>query len=997
MKKVLSMVLALILVLSLAAPTDALAASKKKKAVNNTEAPRSYLPYAEDLDKLPEDSSLPDLFTFFDKSADPNGNGRVDTPEEWDARAAEIRDMAQYYIYGSRLDPLKSDTQITAIRRNYEYVWADGIMAGPKTMFGYNALPNLPEGSYTMTTMDFSRWGMGLYYNNFAPAEGFVYEGEGFDMPEGTTAWKKGDTWAEHADAVTRVTLPKITVEMTIKDTNPANAEWVDPVAAKEGVKWTFDVRVPSEAVTVDGQVRDEHSSRNGIGYPLLVAISGLSEQQIVTLNNNGYAYIQVNDTADPDNGQVSVYEKLYPPKDIVVHNDNTTINPYMLDSGDLMHSAWIASRALDAIENYMKLSSKKKAKISSEVILPDIDVNSSAVTGCSNNGKRALAAALYDNGNNGDTRFDIAAPCDSGSAGMVGFRYLTEGELFSYEPPLSDTAGTVMDYPYGVNETLQRAIQNTGEDQWFSDRAQIFTVRPDLVDNTPIDMHSIVASFATSKEERYVITWSGEGTNGWGNHPAVILTALAAKEAFEYLGQGGNVTVIARDLAHANQDRDLPELMAIMDHLFYGAEGYTRKYQSTLADATGIKAKDGSGTILPTKTFDTAFEMSRYPYYFSSAAMKWSRPGKFTLWTEQNNVTEGVGMTFEFHTDAPYVKLTLTDGTVLKAKTKNGIAKITITADQAKAGRYSATAYGKKKDNRTIDICGWTINDALRTAITDNSALGHDVGSGICFTTRLTNYDDKNDPVLLYMNGEAVPTDLYDYDNKITLEDGTVVPQSGYLQPFGATLMLYEGTMGYNVPMGDKVVFSVRNAKIEALQGFILSLDMEFEKFCPSGTRMRFKTTYNTLTTQTPVWEPELRQNTPALGLPKDEDRWPIIGNWMSDYNEDGTFKDTDEIRPLNSAEVKSEYNAEITVSKATRKGFTVSFSKPVNKNDFAIAINTVTGYTYKWNSKGTKLTVTYDKAVKKGTEVTAYIFRSVDKNGNMIGGPVKLTAKAK
>lgn len=962
----------------------------------NTEAPRSYFPYPAELENLPENPSLPDLFEFFDASADPDGSGRVETPEEWDARAAEIRDMAQYYIYGSRMDPLKSDTVVTAVRENYAYTWADGVMGSDASRWGYTALPNLPEGSYTMTVLDFSGFGMGLFYNNIAPDDSFVYAGEEFAMPEGVASWKDGDTWAEHADAVSRTTLPTVTVEMTIRDTNPANAEWVSPEAA-EGVKWTFNIRYPAEAPVVDGVVRDAKASRHGTGYPVLVAISGLTEQQIVTLNDNGYAYIQVNDTADPDNGQVSVYEKLYPPTDIVVHNDNTTENAYMVDSGDLMHSGWIASRALDAMENYMLLTAEEKAALNANVTLPDVDVYSSAVTGCSNNGKRALMAALYDTGDNGDTRFDIAAPCDSGSAGTVGFRYMTEGELFSYEPPLSDTMGTVMDYPYGVNETMQRAIQNTGEDQWFSDRAQIFTVRADEADNTPIDMHSILASFASSKEERYIIAWTGEGTNGWGNHPAVILNCLAAKEAFEFLGQGGNVTVIARDLAHASQDRDLCDLMAIMDHLFYGTEGFTRKYHKTLTNATGIQAIDGNGTIMPTKQYETAFEMSRYPYYFSSAMIQWARPGKHILWTEQNNVTEGVPMTFEFHTDAAQVALTLTDGeTVLTADTVDGIASIAITAEQAKAGRYSATTIGDK-DSRTIDICGWTINDALRTAITDNSALGHDVGSGICFTTRLSNYDDESDPVLLYMNGESVPTDIYDYDNKITLADGSVVPQSGYLQPFGATLMLYPDTMGYNVPMGDKVVYSIRNAKIEALQGFVLSLDIEYEKFCPSGNRMRFKTTYNTLTTQTPVWQPELKQNTPALGLPKDEDRWPIMGNWLNDYNEDGSFKPVDEVRPLYSELGKGAYNAEITLADAAAEGFTVAFSAPVSKNDFAIAVNTVAAYTYAWNEEGTQVTITYDAPVEAGTEVTAFIFRSVDLEGNMIGAPVQLIAVAK
>ena len=709
--------------------------------------------------------------------------------------------------------------------------------------------------------------------------------------------------------------------------------------------------------------------------------------------NDNGYAYIAVSNAADPDNGQASVYEQLYPPTDPVVHNDNTTVNDYAVDSGDLMNSGWIASRALDAIENYMKLSDEEKAALNENVIIPDIDVYSSAITGCSNNGKRALMGALFDRGDNGETRFDIVAPDDSGAAGTTGFRYITEGELFSYEPPVQNQGGAVVvhDFAYGLNETMQRAIQNTGEDHWFLDRAQIFTVRPDLADNVPFDTHEILASFATPKEERYLVTWTGEAQDAWGNHPATILNMLAAKEAFEFIGQGENVLAVARDQAHANQDRDLPELMAIMDHLFYGVDGFVRKYHETLTKENGRDAIDGSGTILPTKEFASAFEMSRWPYYLSSNMIKWSRPGKHILWTNENNVTQGVPMTFAFHTDADAVELTLTDGTVLSADAVDGVATISIEAEQALAGRYSATTVGDL-DPRTIEICGWTIRDALRHSITDNSALGHDVGSGIAFTTKLVNYDSADDPVQLFLNGEPVPADIYDYDNKIVLEDGTEVPQSGYLQPFGATLILYPGTMGYEVPMDETVVYSIRNAKIEALQGFVLSLDIELQKFCPSGERMRWKTTYNTISTQTPVWEPELRQNTPALGLPKDEERWPILGNWVYDYDEEGNLKDIDDIRPLTTPYGEAAYTVEVGIGSADVNGFTLTFSEPVKTTDFGIAVN-VPAYTYEWAEDAQSVTITYDEPVEHMQAVDAFLFRSVDLNGNMIEEPLNFT----
>ena len=71
MKKTLSMLLAALLALSLVSVAFA----------ENTEAPRAYFPYPAELENLPANFSLPDLFEFFDASADPDGSGRVESVE----------------------------------------------------------------------------------------------------------------------------------------------------------------------------------------------------------------------------------------------------------------------------------------------------------------------------------------------------------------------------------------------------------------------------------------------------------------------------------------------------------------------------------------------------------------------------------------------------------------------------------------------------------------------------------------------------------------------------------------------------------------------------------------------------------------------------------------------------------------------------------------------------------------------------------------------------
>ena len=961
----------------------------------NTEAPRAYFPYPIELENLPDITYLPDLFEFFDASVDPNGNGRVDTPEEWPARAAELRDMLSYYVYGSRMDPLKSDTTVTRIIQNYAYTWADGVMGSEASRWGYTALPNLPEGSYTMSVRDFSAFGMGLYYSNIGPDESYVHSGDEFPMGD-YKAWKEGDTWADHEELVARTELPTVTVEMLIKDTNPANEAWRSELAS-EGITWTFDIRFPKEPPVVDGVVRDEKASRHGTGYPLVVGLGSLSEQQIVTLNNCGYVFVAVNDSNDPDRGQISCYEKLYPPEDPIVYNDNTIKNAYMQDSGDLMHSGWIASRALDAIENYMLLSDEEKDALNPEVRLPAIDVYSSAFTGCSNNGKRALIGAIYDTGKDGDTRVDIAAPSDAGAGGLTGFRYSSEGQLHSYEPPVQNVGGQVVvhNYPYGFCEELYRAIIVSNEDHWFGDRAQIFNVRPDLNDNIPFDQHALLAIYASAGTNRYIIGWLGEGQDAWANHPASVLDSWAANEVYEFLGKG-RVIPIARDQAHANQDRDLPELIAIMDYEYYNTGKITRKYYETLT-SNGFAAKDGNGTILPDYTFDSVADMERNPYFIRSAYLPWSRPTKHTLWSDCTYLTEGMARAITFHSDADRVELLLADGeTVVSADVKDGVAVIELTADQVKPGQFRATAIGSK-DPKSIELCIYSMKDALRHGIGDTPALQYDVGAGPAFTSNVVNYASKEDPVRLYMNGIELPADIYDYDNKVMLDNGEVVPQSGYLQPYGATLTLFEGTEGYNVPHGEKVTFSVRNVKLNALPGYIIAMDVELEKYDPNNgrgaVRHRWAPTYPTLNPQTPVWEPELLQNTPKSGLPAGEDRWPVLGNWVYDYDENGTLKPVDEIRPIYSGPTQTQYDTVITLQACDAESATLAFNEPVNPHDFAVATSIVGVSFFEWADDCMSVRLVYDHAVEAGTEIDAYVFRSVDADLNMIGGYVQFT----
>jgi hypothetical protein len=74
-------------------------------------------------------------------------------------------------------------------------------------------------------------------------------------------------------------------------------------------------------------------------------------------------------------------------------------------------------------------------------------------------------------------------------------------------------------------------------------------------------------------------------------------------------------------------------------------------------------------------------------------------------------------------------------------------------------------------------------------------------------------------------------------------------------------------------------------------------------------------------------------------------------------------------------------------------RSGFTLGFSEKVSARDLALAVN-VPAYAWTWGADGRSLRVDYD-APASG-EVTAFLFRSVDGEGNMLGGPKRFTIPA-
>jgi hypothetical protein len=761
----------------------------------------------------------------------------------------------------------------------------------------------LPAGSYTLNLSTFV----------ISPVPSFVAT-QPFTAPAGYQSWAVGDTWNTPDHASLLIQVPA-TTQLVVNITDP-NAS-----GSTTATITIDDYEIPTyEDTGIPGP------------YPSVLVVGALSAEQVSTLVASGYGYIAMdtgsvysdfNGTTNPHTG---AYNELYPYQAGV----------YSRDSGALMGWAWGISRIIDAIKNDAEGANQY-----------NLAWNQTAVTGVSRNGKAAALAAAFD------SRVAIAAPSDPGS-GLTGFRNLTEGEMFTYNVPV----GT--DQIYSLNETLQRAIGNPSEAAWFTSVAQQFY--PGNPYHSPFDMHALPALVAP----RPFILWSGEAQQAWLGSPSSVLSMQAGQELYEFLGAGANIAWIVRDAAHANQDRDLPDLIAIMDQAFGRSKTLTRRYFASLAGA-GSAALDGSGLIYPEATFASIAGLTRNPYDIENHYLRWSRPGKHTLWSEDTYVTAGMPRVLTFHTDAQQVSLTLPDGSRLTRPAPGGVATFSLTAAQTRTGRYVAETMGGEgesgKDRKRIELAGFSLSDALRHGL--NLTSGVPNGMAVGFSSPLANYWSADDPVQMYVNGSQLTTSIYD--------DGE---HQGYIERYGASLKVpgapagpWDGTTNF--------VLSVKNIKLQALPGFTFAVDIPLTKTMVPAFAAPPTDGFSSPLGETPSWNSQDLQNTPYSGNFHGD--WPLYPDYAGDTR----------ARPVSIPD-QASFDATITVTDAGATGFTLAFSEPLNPDQFGIGLDAVSSWTTRWPAGNTSVQITYASPVRE--DVNIIVFRAVDTAGNMIGGPKRL-----
>lgn len=861
-------------------------------------APRPYFPA--DVTKIPPNSSLPDLFTFFGRSASPNPSGRVTHPSEWPARASELSDLMQFYLFGFKHPTPEEGSVFQQIP-----VPATTIVNFSAVFSFSNFTVNLPAGSFNFDTSTFV----------ITPIMSFVAT-QPYTAPTGFQSWAAGDSWSTPDHASLLVQVPA-TTRMVINVTDPNAAGSTTATISLD------DLQVPKQGADT------------GIPgpYPAVLVIGSLSSEQVTTLKNNGYGYIAMNtasvysDFSGNTNPHTGAYNELYPYQAGV----------YEFDSGALMGWAWGISRIIDAMKNDAEGENQF-----------NLDWTATAVTGVSRNGKAAALAGAFD------PRVSVTAPSDPGGGGLTGFRNRTEAEMFTYNVP----AGA--DQIYSLNEEAQRAIGNPSEAAWFTSEAQGFA--PGNSDHSPFDLHAVAALVAP----RPFLLWTGEAQQSWLGSPSSVLSMQAASELYEFLGAGDNIGWIVRDAQHANQDRDLPDLIAIMDQAFGRSKTLTRKFFSSLAGANNA-ALDGSGVIYPEATFDSINAMSRVPYDIENFLVQWSRPGKFTLWSENTFLTAGIEHVLTFNTDAHFVQLTLPDGSRTVRPAADGTATFFLTPDQAQTGRYVAETVGFGQDPKRIELNGFSLSDALMHGL--NLTSGVPSGMAVGFSSPLSNWGSVDDPVQMFINGGLLTAS--------NIDDGQ---HQGYIERYGASLKLtgapdgpWDGTVSFQL--------SVSNIQLQALPGFTFAVDLRLTKTQVPNFFGQLVNGFSNQFGEKPSWNSQDLQNTPISG--NFHGSWPLFPNTVGDTG----------ARPK-SIPTTTAFDATTTLSEASATGFTLSFSEALNPDEFGIGMNNVPSWTTQWSPDNTSVQITYGSPVSRHEDVNVIVFRAVDTAGNMIGAPVTLTA---
>lgn len=914
------------------------------------------------VDQLPTINTIPDPFKFFNAENDPTGDGHVSSSAEWVARRNEIKELVQRYWLGYRWptapENVTGKTQVI-MEPNTISLGFDWPPYSYATVFNlrdefYNLAEKLLEGTVEILEVIppadiFGAPTLGEIKFTFGPAADPAEAEElaiqawnaGYYLPYTSFFSTSYAVLRDYTGALKAAPGAQKPVSYnTVTITNPDN-----------GVQESFNIDIKLPTVTQAVYAWEDFNPSVteavywddlGLQVPVIIDIGGAAASHVASINDQGYGYINFTPTdIYPDDSSASdginrdgIYTRLYP------YNKDE----YEYASGALMAWGWGVSQIISAMEQPVDGGTQTWGEAL------HIDPSKTLVTGHSRYGKAAMFAAAFDD------RIGICLASEPGGSGIQSYRYKVEGKIFNFNTyPKADRV-------YGKTEipTVSYGEGNS----WFPETAGRFVNKDNQL---PFDSSDIIALVAP----RPFFATTGIDTHWLGNEGGVA-AVQAASEVYNYIGKDSieknNIAVRARQSDHVLYNRDLPFVVAIMDREFKQRDENTLHVKDLFPDGEGL-----GNMSYPAKDYNDVSEFNSYPFDINSSYLPWSRPDKYTLWTNQENFLVGYPVTITAHSNAPDVKLYLPNGAEINAVSQDGeVFTFNLAAEQAVYGRYELRTIGDDKENRSVFFAAVSLADSLRHA-TSKGDEGEE-NRLIGFSSRLANNVDN--PPEVYIDGKRVTMSFT--PERFKTEDTTLL-EYGVL--FHDPLFARIATEGWD----ETKTFNIKNLNFVTIPGFTFEISFGNIKASAENNGKEFAADF----TQPISWNVEKFNNGPAKV-------WPEIPDTKEEketLQAGGTV--TRPEAPLPKATNFDSGIKSTRIEYADNKtNVIIDFDSDLDTREYGFGFDVTDNWDTTWSEDKKQVTLSIDYA-QFPVEATAnlIIFRLKDAEGNMIPGPKYLT----
>lgn len=316
---------------------------------------------------------------------------------------------------------------------------------------------------------------------------------------------------------------------------------------------------------------------------------------------------------------------------------------------------------------------------------------------------------------------------------------------------------------------------------------------------------------------------------------------------------------------------------------------------------------------------------------------------------------------------------LVLPDGREVAAASHEGdVFTFTLTAEQSVYGRYELRTVGTDKAAHSVYFSAVSLADALRHGTTkgdegeENRVLG--------FASRLAN--TKENPPLVYIGSETKPASMIFTPERVVPEDTSLL-EYGIL--FHDALFIRIANAGWDASQ----TFKVKNLKFVSMPEYTFEFSMADIAASAENNGKQDAALF----TKPISWNAERYNN----GFSQ---VWPAIPDTLEERQ--ALERGETITRPEAPEKTVTAFDATVSGEAAlsdTALTITLTFSEALRTGEYAVGMDIAEAWETAWNADGTQMTLTVPADALNGQHtVNLIIFRLMDTDGNLIGGPVEL-----